>query len=212
MVLFPCSFPSRASTTAVEALYGTAAAWPQCLCLPCSLLPLHGRAQNELISLRCLSNAVYLLKSDHATEPMPNAVTFTYGWLLQSQQDHSERLKLSIRVGIFSICLPLLKTAMLICVLKHCEREAPPTPRATHKNILNSKGSRTCQSCYPCTTQTSVKISCFCEQILQRAEFGSKSFREYFYFPFLCLFCCMVLIVLGIKKKGGGHELNKTYK
>jgi len=150
---------------------------PQCLCLLCSLLPLRGRAQHQLMSRRCL------LKSDHTTEPMPNAVPFAYEWPLQNQQDHSERLKLSVWVSIFSVCLPLLKMAMLICVLKCGEREAPPTPRATHKNILNSKGSRTCQSCCPCTAQTSVKISCFCEQILQRAEFDSKSFREYFRFP-----------------------------
>lgn len=129
-----------------------------------------------------------LLKSDRTTEPIPNTVPFAYEWPLHSQQDHSERVKLSIWVSIFSVCLPLLKMAMLICVLKCCEREAPPTPRATHKNILNSKGSRTCQSCYTCATQTSVKISCFCEQILQRAEFGCKSFREYFHFPFLCFF------------------------
>lgn len=93
MVLFPCSFPSRDSTTAVGALQSTAAAWP-ILSVP-HVAPSR-QSSGPLNVWDASTMLVYLLKSDHTTEPVPNAVPFTYKWPLLSQQDHLERLKLSI--------------------------------------------------------------------------------------------------------------------
>lgn len=89
---------------------------------------------------------------------------------------------------------PPFKMTMLAHVLK-CWRAGESFPFTTQshakkkkKNILNTKGSRRSRLGYPCTMQTSVKISCFRAdsfhadfmQILQRAEFGCKSLTEYF--------------------------------